>query len=130
MIASHLFGNLNDSLPRDEYLLRIVRNLETYPQQNPGWYRFIGSDPISAGDFPQEILDDVAEMKQQLFVVFRNCASGVDQAVADRACDIVYAYIDGETLNLINQRVVPGEDVAGRIVENATHLFDVLTRTT
>jgi AcrR family transcriptional regulator len=127
--GSQLLGNLDESLPRSERLRRLVTNLVDYPQQNPGRYRFIGSDPIDADTFPHDILDEVFEMKQQLYAAFRSCAPGVDQAVADRACDIVYAYIDGETFNLINQRVVPGEDVAGRIVENATHLFDVLTRT-
>ena len=126
--GARLFGNLNDSLQRDEYLLRIVTNLVTYPQQDPGWYRFIGSDPIGAVDFPSDILDKVVEMKQQLFAVFRNCAPDVDQAVVDEACDVVYAYIDGETFNLINQRVVPGEDVAGRIVGNAIRVFRLLTR--
>ena len=126
--GSRLFGNLGESLPSDEYLLRIVTNLVTYPQQNPGWYRFIGSDPLGTADFPSDILDIVVEMKAQLFAAFRNCAPEVDHAVVDEACDIVYAYIDGETFNLINQRVVPGEDIAGRIVGNAIRLFHLLTR--
>ena len=119
--------NLDDSLPSKEYLQRLVTNLVNYPQQNPGWYRFIGSDPITAGDFPTDILDTVVAMKQQLFAAFRTCAPETDSAITDEACNIVYAYIDGETFNLINQRVVPGEDIAGRIVGNAVRLFNLLT---
>ncbi len=42
------------------------------------------------------------------------------------AADIVLAYIDGETLNLINGRAIPSEDLAGRIVANALRLFELL----
>ena len=119
--------DLDESLARDEYLRRLITNLVAYPQQHPGLYRFIGSDPISAGDFPDDILDTVVAMKQQLFAAFRNCAPGTDVTVVDEACNIVYAYIDGETFNLINERVVPGEDVAGRTVGNAIRLFGLLT---
>lgn len=119
---------LDESLAHDEYLRRLITNLVAYPQRNPGFYRFIGSDPISAGGFPDDVLDTVVAMKRQLFVAFRNCAPDTDPAVVDEACNIVYAYIDGETFNLINERVVPGEDVGGRIVGNAIRLFDLLTR--
>ncbi len=120
--------DLSDEQTPDERLTRLLTNLVTYPQENPGLYRFIGSDPISAGDFPIDILDTVVAMKQQLFAAFRSCTPETDAAVADEACNIVYAYIDGETFNLINERVVPGEDVAGRIVGNAIRLFGLLTR--
>ncbi len=124
--AAYWTQDLDESLARDEYLRRLITNLVGYPQQNPGLYRFIGSDPVSAGDFPADILATVVEMKEQLFAAFRICAPDTDPTVVDEACNIVYAYIDGETFNLINQRVVPGEDVAGRIVGNAVRLFTLL----
>ena len=126
---AHLFSGLDDSVSGDGLLQQLVTRLVAYPQQHPGWYRFIGSDPITTGDFPADILEKVVEMKQQLFATFRRCAPGADSAVTDEACNIIYAYIDGETFNLINERVVPGEDVAGRIVGNSLHLFEVLTKT-
>ena len=126
---AHLFAEVDDSVAGQELLRRVVTRLVAYPQQHPGWYRFIGSDPVSAGDFPTDILEKVVEMKQQLLDTFRRCAPGTDPATVDDACNIIYAYIDGETFNLINKRVVPGEDVAGRIVDNSLHLFEVLTRT-
>ena len=36
-------------------------------------------------------------------------------------------YIDGETLNIINGRVVPDEDPGGRVEANAIRLFGLLT---
>ena len=55
-------------------------------------------------------------------------ASGasLDAVEAAIAADIVLAYIDGETLNLINGRVIPTEDLRGRIVSNAMRLFKLL----
>ena len=126
----HLFSGVDDSLIGDELLERLIASLVAYPQHNPGWYRFIGSDPISADEFPDDVLDKVFQMKQRLFDAFRRCAPGTDPTVTDETCNIIYAYIDGETFNLINERVVPGEDVAGRIVSNSLRLFEVLTTAT
>ena len=126
---THLFSGVDDSLSGKELLRHVVTRLVAYPQQHPGWYRFIGSDPISAGDFPPDILDAIVPMKQRLLDMFRRCAPDTDPAITDEACNIIYAYIDGEIFNLINARVVPGEDVAGRTVGNSLHLFEVLTTT-
>ena len=41
--------------------------------------------------------------------------------------DFVLSYLDGEVFNLINGRVLPGEDIAGRVVDNLEHLFGILT---
>ena len=124
---TYLWHDLDDDLPPEEYLRRLITNLVVYPQQNPGLYRFIGSDPFSADEFPTDILDTVVRMKQRLFAAFRFCAPESDMETVDEACNVVYAYIDGETFNLINERVVPGEDVGGRIVGNAIRLFHLLT---
>ena len=124
--GTFLFSGLDDTLSPDEWLHQLVRKLVAYPQENPGLYRFIGTDPLS--EIPTDILDTVVAMKQRLFEAFRRGAPNVDPAVVDEASNIVYAYIDGETFNLINERVVPGEDVGGRIVGNAIRLFGLLTK--
>lgn len=126
--GAFLFGGLEDTPNPTESLHRLVRNLVAYPQQNPGWYRFIGSDPLA--EIPADILDTVVDMKQRLLAAFRRGAPDRDAATVDEAANMVYAYIDGETFNLINERVVPGEDIGGRIVGNALRLFDLLTRQT
>jgi AcrR family transcriptional regulator len=120
-----LARDLDSSLPPGEHRQRLITNLVTYPQDNPGLYRFIGSDPVGP-EFPSDILRTVVSMKRWLVDAFAASAPNTDPAVAEEACNIVYAYIDGETFNLINQRTVPGEDVAGRIVTNAMRLFSLL----
>ena len=52
----------------------------------------------------------------------RNLTAAVPREIAD----IVLAYIDGETLNLINGRAIPDEDLGGRVETNALRLFDLL----
>ena len=121
--------DLDDSLAPREYLRRVVSNLAAYPEEQPGRYRFIASDPIDLERIPADVLETVARMKRWALDVFRACLPTLgSSADADASCNIVLAYIDGETLNLINGRMVPGEDVRGRIVENALRLFALLAR--
>ncbi len=127
--ALHEYGeflsrDLHDSLPPAEYLRRLITSLAVYPQKRPGRSRFLGSDPLDVEHIPADVLQSVVRMKAWAVDVFRVCLPALgDGEAASRRCDIVLAYIDGETFNLINGRVVPGEDVRGRIVENALRLF-------
>ena len=118
---------LDDSLESDEYLQRLITNLATYPEQHPGLYRFVASDPINIEEMPGDILETVAQMKAWLAEAFAAVSGAATVEEAQTASDIVLSYIDGETLNVINGRVVPGEDVRGRVVENALRLFRLLT---
>ena len=125
--GQYLIHDLDDSLPSDVYLHRVITNLATFPQENSGVYRFIASDPIDLDEIPADILDTVATMKQWLFDVLEAAhAPALAPADAERISNIVLAYIDGETLNLINGRVVPGEDIRGRVVENSLRLINDL----
>jgi len=127
LYGEFVVGGLDDSVEPDEYLRRLITNLATYPEQHPGLYRFIASDPISVEEVPGDILEAVAQMKSWLTETFAAVSRGTTAEASQHASDIVLAYIDGETLNLINGRVVPGEDVRGRVVTNATRLFRLLT---
>ena len=62
-----------------------------------------------------------------LYEHFAGCAPGAERSAVVEAADIVYAYLDGETFNLINDRVVPGENLPERMVGNGVRLFEVLT---
>jgi len=127
--ADFLVRDLDDSLAPAAYLRRVVSSLAAYPVEQPGRYRFIASDPIDLERIPADVLATVARMKRWALDVFRACLPGLGSgADADASCNIVLAYIDGETLNLINGRMVPGEDVRGRVVENALRLFALLAR--
>ena len=126
--AEHLAAGLDESLPPLDYLRRFVTNIATFPQEHPGWYRFIGSDPVDLDTAPADVFDTVTRMKRWMVDVFAAlCGPEVPAHEAEDLCNITYAYIDGETLNLINGRVVPGEDIAARIVDNAVRLFVLFT---
>lgn len=118
---------LDDSQGRDEYLSRLITNLATYPARHPGLYRFVASDPINIEELPGDILEAVRQMKAWLTETFATVSGAATAEASQTASDIVLSYIDGETLNLINGRVVPGEDVESRVVANAARIFHLLT---
>lgn len=122
-----LTEDLADSLEPDEYLRRVLVNLATFPQAHPGLYRFIASDRLPMDNIPEDIVDTVGDMKRWLSEALRAAADcDIDPDDASVIADIVLAYVDGETLNLINERVVPGEDIHGRIVDNALRIYRLL----
>lgn len=117
---------LDGSLPPIDYFRQLVTNLARFPQENPGLYRFIGSDPFE--QIPEDILEEVTQLKAWMLETFKAVSEGrLSEKEAEEFCNITYGYIDGETFNLINGRVVPGEDIPSRVVENAVRLFKVLT---
>lgn len=125
--GEYLIQGLSVEQAPSEYLRRCVTNLATFPEENPGLHRFISSDPIELADLPPAILETVVAMKCWFGATVEAAAvpeTGPEEARV--AADIVLAYIDGETLNLINGRVIPSEDLGGRIVGNALRLFDLL----
>jgi AcrR family transcriptional regulator len=125
--GEYLIHDLSREQDPLEYLRRAITNLAAFPEENPGLYRFIGSDPIDLATTPGDILETVTAMKLWFEAVVKAAASPATKpASARRAADIVLAYIDGETLNLINGRVIPSEDLRGRVVANALRLFDLL----
>ena len=125
--GEHLTRGLNAAMSADAYLRRTVENLATFPQENPGLYRFIGSDPSDPATIPVDVMDTVAAMKRWFAAVVEAAAGpAIDPDDARKAADVVLAYIDGETLNLINGRAVVGEDLGARVVTNALHVFELL----
>ncbi len=125
--GEHLTRGLDAGMPPHAYLETVVGSLASFPQQNPGLYRFIGSDPIDPSAIPADIMDTVVAMKQWFSSVVAAAADpAVELVEARTAADIILAYVDGETLNLINGRAVPDEDLGGRIVANALRLFELL----
>jgi AcrR family transcriptional regulator len=124
-----LTSDLDDSLAPHQCLQRVLENLATFPQAHPGLYRFIASDPLPTESIPEDVLLTVSRMKQWLSETLGAVAeSPISSDDTAAIADIVLAYVDGETLNLINRRVVPGEDVPRRIVDNALRIYGLLVR--
>lgn len=121
-----LIHDLDQDLEPRAYLQRTLVNLARFPQQNPGHYRFIASDPVDLASIPGDVMETVTAMKHWLADVVAAAAPGAGHDEAREAADVMLAYIDGETLNLINGRAIPDEDLEGRMVANAVRLFDLL----
>lgn len=110
------------------YLRGIFERLSRFPFDHPGLSRFIGSDPLPIEEMPADIMDSIGGMRRWFVdIILAMTGSGLEREEADRAASILLAYIAGETQDALNGRVLPEEDIPGRIVGNAMHLFDLLT---
>lgn len=126
--ARSFVTGLDDSMAPLAYAARVFQNLADFPQEHPGLYRFIASDPIP-NQIPADILATVTTMKTWLSDTLDVVAGQrLGPQAAQAAADIVLAYLDGETLNLINGRQAPGEDIQSRIERNALRVFELLIR--
>ena len=95
--------------------------------ENPGLHRFISSDPLDPERIQPDIMETVIEMKGWLEAVLALLGGATPGSPeARRLVDITLGYLDGEIFNLINGRVLPGEDIAGRVLDNLDLLFSLL----
>ena len=107
---------------------RLMRNLVEWSVNNPGMHRFISSDPIKPEEIPQDIVENVSILKSWLTQMLKTIADNrLDGEELRDLVDIMLGYLDGEVFNLINGRVLPGEDIAGRVIHNLERLFSLLT---
>lgn len=112
-------ADLNGSLSGHDYFRKMLRNMVDWSIQNPGLHRFISSDPLDPEQIPRDIIETVIEMKGWIEQVLRVLSQEkLDEDGLTSLVDILLGYLDGEVFNLINGRFLPGEDVAGRVVEN------------
>lgn len=124
--GEELSRDLRDDMAPLDYFHKFIENMIAFPQEHAGLHRFIGSDPIQ-GDFPQDILETIGVLKQWADDVIQACAPGVDPTVAVDTCNILVAYLDGDSLAFINDRYFPGEDLPGRMLDYSIRLFTLLT---
>jgi AcrR family transcriptional regulator len=126
--AEAITEGLDDRLSGYKYFDRLMKNMVDFAVDNPGLYRFIGSDPVNPENIPEEIIEIIIGLKLYYLKVFRTLTNGtVTRAKADQAGDTILAYMDGEIFNLINGRYLPDEQISGRIVGNIHKLFTLLT---
>jgi AcrR family transcriptional regulator len=129
--ADAIVDGLDDTLSGYKYFDRLITNMIDFAVDNPGLYRFIGSDPLNPETIPQEIVETITGLKLFYLRVFRAlCKGTLSAAKADHAGNTILAYMDGEIFNLINGRYLPDEQIRGRIVGNIHNLFTLLTSKT
>lgn len=123
-------SGLDESESPSSNFRRLMRNMVEWSINNPGLHRFISSDPIKPEEIPQDIINNVSTMKEWITQTLKALADNqIDGEGLRDLVDIMLGYLDGEVFNLINGRVLPGEDIAGRVINNLERLFSLLTAT-
>ncbi len=126
--AEAISGGLENEMDFNSYFDRLITNMVEFAINNPGLHRFISSDPIKVAELPGSIIQTVIQIKQYFVDVMKVLSpTGTEQTRIDTIADILISYLDGETLAIINERILPGEDIEGRILKNAKLLFKLLS---
>ncbi len=128
--AKAMVAGLHDGLPAANCYRRFTRNTVEWSIRNPGYHRFISTDPLDPDTLPQDIIDNVMTLKAWIAELLGALS---DHRIAGDALvdlrDIQLGYLDGEVTNLLNGRVLPGEDPAERVLRNLEKLFALLVTT-
>jgi AcrR family transcriptional regulator len=128
IFADAITEGLDHTLSGHAYFRRLFGNMIEWPLENPGLHRFISSDPLDPGQIPRDIIDTVSQIKRWLFDSLSSlCGDKMSSDEVVRLGDILLAYMDGEVLNLINGRVLSGENIAGRVLDNLERMFTLLS---
>ncbi len=111
-----------------QYFIAFIKNIITFALENPGYYRFIGSDSFDIGSLSMETIQKAIELKAFFLDVFYSVTEPLlDKEEADEDANILMSYIDGELFNLINKRAFPDDDITNRIITNTIKLVKLFT---
>lgn len=123
----HLTEDAPTTGPARTLLRRLVERLASFPIKHTGLFRFISTDRMAMETIPKDVLGTIGHMKhayvESIAVAGGRALIGTD---AQDVADIMLAYLTGESMDTINQRVLPGEDIPARVVDNTMRLFDLL----
>ena len=121
-----LSHDLDDDMAPLDYYRKFIENAIAFPLERPGLNRFISTDPIEEG-IPEDSFATAETLKKWCIDTVQACAPGVGAAEARDACNIILAYLDGESIALINDRFFPGEDLPQRMLDYSLRLLTLLT---
>jgi AcrR family transcriptional regulator len=111
-----------------EYFITFIKNIITFAIENPGYYRFIGSDSFDIENLSIETIQKAIELKTFFLDVFYSVTKPLlDKKEADENANILMSYIDGELFNIINKRAFPDDDTANRMIFNTIKLVKLFT---
>lgn len=124
----YLTNNLDISDSDFSSLSLLIERLAKFPMDHPGLYRFIGSDPLAIENMPPDVIEAISELKERFIQGIMKLNNPVmSHSDAADIASIIIAYISGESFDVINGRVLPEEDLPGRIVRNALRLYGCLS---
>ncbi len=111
-----------------QYFIAFIENIINFALENPGYYRFIGSDSFDIGNLSMETIQKAIELKAFFLDVFYSITEPLlNREEADENANILMSYIDGELFNIINKRAFPDDDTANRIIVNSIKLVKLFT---
>lgn len=110
------------------YFTLFINNIIKFALNNPGYYRFIGSDSFEIQGLSPKTINKAIELKTFFLDAFYAITKPVlDKEESDVDANILMSYIDGELFNIINKRAFPDERVSERIIENTLRLVELFT---
>ncbi|MDH8678666.1 hypothetical protein QE109_10935 [Fusibacter bizertensis] len=111
-----------------QYFLAFINNIINFALENPGYYRFIGSDSFNIKNLSIETIQKAIELKAFFLDVFYSVVKPVlDKEESDEDANILMSYIDGELFNIINMRAFPDDNTAKRMIFNTVKLVKLFT---
>lgn len=111
----------------DSALDRFMKLCENYIQfgvVEPGLFRFVSSDPLDKEKVVLGVVDRIIHLKSYYLDLFYEVSQDhLTREVSDTKANIIMAYMDGETFNIVNERTLPGEQLEQRIISNVSELI-------
>ena len=130
-LGEYLQQDLSDSLPPKDYLEQLMTNYVEFAEEQPGFFRFISTDPLVSSEIPENIQEIIQSLVDFFNRVFQQLSEDkLDHPKAAEVGSIILAYLEGDLLDMINGRYFPGDDIRGRVVRNSLHLYELLTSNT
>jgi AcrR family transcriptional regulator len=113
--------------PANELLRSLIERIVAFPHVHTGLFRFITTDDLDMESMPDDLMETVARLRYgYAYLVTLAAGLPADSEEGRSIADIVLAYLTGESLNAINERVLPDDDISSRVVDNALRVFALL----
>ncbi|WP_430884431.1 hypothetical protein [Fusibacter sp. JL216-2] len=122
--GSAVIQGLNSISEGKVCFLKFVENIVGFALENPGYYRFIGSDTFNIHGLHPETIGKAIQLKQFFLDLFYAVVHPhINREASDQYASIIMSYLDGELFNIINKRAFPEDRVNERILEYTEKLL-------
>ncbi len=122
--GSAVVKDLDQFSDGQECFERFVQNIIMFALNNPGYYRFIGSDDFNIQGLSEKTIMKAIQLKQFFLDIFYAVVKiNIEREESDVNANIIMAYLDGELFNIINKRAFPEDQVEKRIMEYTRKLM-------
>lgn len=128
MYSQIITKGLSADMSGHDYFNKLFSNYISLAFDNPGLYRFLSADTFDYQLINEEHFSTVAKLKNFFYeAIYQLAKEKLNRNESNRITDILMTYADGEVLNFINERFLPGENIKGRIMDNLNLMFNCMT---